>query len=79
MSELAPFPHVVRYESIPYNYGEVQDLLKRMLKEFGRPGQCQRWYFVTVGAPVEGQNQWIMDFQFRTAEDAIMFGLKYQR
>jgi hypothetical protein len=79
MSELAPFPHVVRYESIPYNYGEVQSLLKRVAREFGRPGDHQRWYFETVGAPIDGQNHWIMDFRFRTAEDAIMFGLKYQR
>jgi hypothetical protein len=48
-------------------------------REFGRPGDQQRWCFKTVTAPVEGNNQWIMDFQFRTAEDAIMFGLKYQR
>jgi hypothetical protein len=79
MSELAPFPYVVRYESIPYNYGEVQDVLKRAAREFGLPGERRRWYFETVQAPVEGQNQWIMDFQFRSAEDAIMFGLKYQR
>lgn len=79
MSELAPFSYVVRYESIPYNYGEVQDVLKRAAVEFGRPGRCQRWYFETVGAPVEGKNQWIMDFRFRDANDAVMFGLRYQR
>ena len=79
MSELAPFPHVVRYESIPYSYGEVQDLLKRATREFGLPGEQRRWYFETVQAPIDGQNHWIMDFRFRSAEDAIMFGLKYQR
>ena len=79
MSELAPFPHVVRYESIPYSYGEVQDVLKRAAQEFGLPGERRRWYFETVQAPIDGQNHWIMDFRFRSAEDAIMFGLKYQR
>lgn len=79
MSALAPFPHVVRYESIPYNYGEVQVLLKRAAQEFGLPGEHRRWYFETVQAPIDGQNHWIMDFRFRSVEDAIMFGLRYQR
>ena len=79
MSESAPFPYVIRYESIPYNYGEVQSLLKRMAREFGRPGDHQRWCFETVTAPVEGQNHWIMDFRFQDHHDAVMFGLKYLR
>jgi hypothetical protein len=79
MSELAPFLHVVRYESTPYNYGEVQDLLKRATREFGLPGEQRRWYFETVQAPIDGQNHWIMDFRFRDAQDAVIFGLKYQR
>lgn len=79
MSESAPSPYVVRYESMPYNYGEVQALLKRATQEFGLPGEQRRWYFETVQAPIDGQNHWIMDFRFRSVEDAIMFGLKYQR
>jgi hypothetical protein len=57
----------------------VQDVLKRAAQEFGLPGERRRWYFETVQAPIDGQNHWIMDFRFRSAEDAIMFGLKYQR
>ena len=79
MSESAPFPYVVRYESVPYSYGEVQDVLKRAAREFGLPGERRRWYFETVQAPIDGQNHWIMDFRFRLVEDAIMFGLRYQR
>ena len=79
MSESAPFPYVVRYESVPYSYGEVQDVLKRATQEFGLPGEQRRWYFETVHAPIDGQNHWIMDIRFRDIQDAVMFGLKYQR
>lgn len=79
MSESAPFPYVVRFQSTPYSHGEVKNLLKQVADEFGYPGERRRWYFETVQTPNTQQNQWIIDFRFQAAEDAVIFGLKYQR
>ena len=63
----------------PYNHEEVQELLKKAVKDFGPFGSNRRWWFESAQTPDSEINVWIVDFYFREANDAMIFGLKYQR
>jgi hypothetical protein len=77
MSELAPFPHRVRYELVPYSYNQVRALLREVALDFGAPGSTRRWRFESVTTPGKNHDEYTLDFVFQDPHDAVIFGLRY--
>jgi hypothetical protein len=67
----------VRVVFMPYNHDEVQDTLRAVIRDFGRPGA--RWRYRSADLDETEHNAWQLDFYFANPHDAIIFGLKYQR
>lgn len=69
----------VRVVFQPYNHTSVQELLRAMQADFGRPGD--RWQFQSPDLgdpdPTEDGNAWKVDFWFLNSQDAVLFALKY--
>lgn len=66
----------VRVVFRPYDHDAVQNLLRGVRRDFGRPGE--RYRFLSPADSHEA-NAWCLDFHFVDPNDAIMFSLKYQR
>ena len=79
MSDSTQPSSIVRYEFVPYSYGEVKKLLENVRQDFGNPGHARRWFFETAQTPDTTSNAWIIDFHFRDPYDATLFGIKYLR
>lgn len=76
MLDPTPTYATVRISFDPYNHAQVQDLLKKVHKDFGR--DKSRWYYQSPILDIDTQvNTWTVDFIFRDPHDATMFGLKY--
>jgi hypothetical protein len=56
-----------------YDYLAVRDTLRKVQREFGKPGVSQRWHF----RGVDLYPGYRLDFYFADPHDAIIFGLKY--
>jgi hypothetical protein len=54
-------------------------MLREVALDFGPPGDRRRWRFETAQTPDTQVNAWIIDFVFPDPQDAMIFGLKYQR
>jgi hypothetical protein len=64
----------VRVVFDPYSYREIQSLLQKVFKEFGR--DKNRWYF-QVDTTITIENRYDLLFFFQNPHDAVMFSLKY--
>jgi hypothetical protein len=74
----APSYATVRISFAPYSHGEVQDLLRKVHRDFGR--DRSRWYYRSPLLDLDTLvNTWTVDFCFRDPHDATLFGLKYLR
>jgi hypothetical protein len=70
-------PHHVRIEFNPYNHDQVQAFWRKFWEEFPKRNDRYRWNY---SCPSDNRpNVWILDFNFRDINDAIIFGLKYSR
>ncbi len=67
----------VRVVFAPYDHDDVQNMLRKVVKDFGRPGN--RWRYRSPDIGEAENNVWMLDFYFANPHDAIIFGLKYQR
>lgn len=78
-STLPGFPTRIRVVFQPYNHTQVQNLLRAVQVDFGRPGD--RWQFLSPDLgdpdPTEDGNAWKVDFWFQDSADAVLFALKY--
>jgi hypothetical protein len=72
-----PYQPPIRVVFAPYNHSDVQNTLRAVVKDFGRPGE--RWRYRTPELEESESNVWQLDFYFANPHDAIIFGLKYQR
>lgn len=72
-----PYQPPVRVVFAPYNHDQVQQTLRAVVRDFGRPGE--RWRYRSPDIGQAEDNVWQLDFYFRDPHDAIIFGLKYQR
>ena len=67
----------IRVVFAPYNHSDVQNTLRAVVKDFGRPGE--KWRYRSPDLEESENNVWQLDFYFANPHDAIIFGLKYQR
>ena len=66
----------IRVVFAPYNHDDVQSMLRKVVADFGRPGD--RWRYRSPNIGQSESNAWVLDFYFRDPYDATIFGLKYQ-
>ncbi len=66
----------VRVVFNPYGHDAVQEYLRQVVKDFGRPGERWRYRSPNIGELYDN-NVWILDFHFSNPHDATLFGLKY--
>ncbi len=67
----------VRVVFAPYSHDDVQIMLRKVVADFGRPGE--RWRYRSPDLGQAENNVWQLDFYYANPHDAIIFGLKYQR
>ena len=77
MSDSTPSFSVVRITFDPYSHDQVQELVRKVQREFGR--DKSRWYYMSADIDDVEKNVWVLDFKFRDPYDATIFGLKYSR
>ena len=67
-------PPPVRIVFRPYDHDAVQNLLRGVRRDFGRPGDRYRF---SSPADSHEANAWSLDFHFRDPADALIFALKF--
>lgn len=68
-------PYQLKIKFDPYNHDQVQNLMSRLHKDFGR--DSTRWCWISLAQQRDDHNVYRVELHFRDSADAVLVGLKY--